>query len=120
MPFVEAPILCAAMTPTASPGSAKVFLAGSMRKRWETAGKMVRKCWENEDYLEIEGEHAGMMWIQWNSMGLHGKSQRSMAEKIIELNDRQLGYQYELIELEPKLGYDMISIYNFKHIDTLT
>ena len=38
-----------------------------------------------------------------------------MAEKIIELNDRQLGYQYEL---EPKLGYDMISIYNFKHIDT--
>ena len=53
-------------------------------------------------------------------MGLHGKSQRSMAEKIIELNDRQLGYQYELIALEPKLGYDMISIYNFKHIDTLT
>jgi len=44
-----------------------------MRKRWETAGKMVIKCWENEDYLEIEGEHAGMMWkfneIQWDLMG---------------------------------------------------
>ena len=42
---------------------------------WENAEKMVRKCWENEDYLEIEWAYAekiGMLGISMNFMGFGG------------------------------------------------
>jgi hypothetical protein len=40
---------------------------------WENAGKMLRKCWENEDYLEIEWENAEKIWgCAWHFNEFHG------------------------------------------------